>query len=92
MLGNNIQKLKSCRSFLTSMQTFLHQNVQHRKQVYQTPAKVLVCKFVYTLKRISKPKHARLKFDLEKLKDPNVLETFLSYVRWEVCTSHHHEH
>ena len=28
------------------------------------------------LKRISKPKHTRLKFDLEKLKDPNVLETF----------------
>ena len=27
-------------------------------------------------KRISKPKHTRLKFDLEKLKDPNVLETF----------------
>ena len=28
------------------------------------------------LKRISKPKHTRLEFDLEKLKDPNVLETF----------------
>ena len=28
------------------------------------------------LKRISKPKHTRLKSDLEKLKDPNVLETF----------------
>ena len=28
------------------------------------------------MKRISKPKHTRLKFDLEKLKDPNVLETF----------------
>ena len=28
------------------------------------------------LKRISKPKHKRLKFDLEKLKDPSVLETF----------------
>ena len=27
-------------------------------------------------KRISKPKHTRLKFDLEKLKDPIVLETF----------------
>ena len=27
-------------------------------------------------KKISKPKHTRLKFDLEKLKDPNVLETF----------------
>ena len=26
-------------------------------------------------KKISKPKHTRLKFDLEKLKDPNVLET-----------------
>ena len=28
------------------------------------------------LKRISKPKHKRFKFDFEKLKDPNVLETF----------------
>ena len=28
------------------------------------------------LKRVSKPKHTRLKFDLEKLKDPSVLETF----------------
>ena len=32
--------------------------------------------FNLRLKRISKPKHTRLKFDLEKLKDPNVLETF----------------
>ena len=32
--------------------------------------------FLLCLKRISKPKHTRLKFDLEKLKDPNVLETF----------------
>ena len=29
--------------------------------------------FQLRLKRISKPKHSRLKFDLEKLKDPNVL-------------------
>ena len=27
-------------------------------------------------KEISKPKHTRLRFDLKKLKDPNVLETF----------------
>ena len=32
--------------------------------------------FRLRLKKISKPKHTRLKFDLEKLKDPNVLETF----------------
>ena len=32
--------------------------------------------FHFRLKRISKPKYTRLKFDLEKLKDPNVLETF----------------
>ena len=32
--------------------------------------------FHLCLKRIIKPKHTRLKFDLEKLKDPNVLETF----------------
>ena len=43
------------------------------------------------LKKIIKPKHTRLKFDLEKLKDPNVLETFQAVIG-EVCTSHHHEH
>ena len=32
------------------------------------------------LKKISKPKHTRLKFDLEKLKDPNVLETFQAII------------
>ena len=32
--------------------------------------------FRLRLKKISKPKHTRLKFDLEKLKDPNVLKTF----------------
>ena len=32
--------------------------------------------FHLRLKRISKPKHTKLKFDLKKLKDPNVLETF----------------
>ena len=32
--------------------------------------------FHIRLKRISKPKHTRLKFDLEKLKDLSVFETF----------------
>ena len=32
--------------------------------------------FHIRLKRIRKPKHTRLKFDLERLKDSNVLETF----------------
>ena len=32
--------------------------------------------FRLRLKKISKPKHTRLKFDLEKLKDPNMLESF----------------
>ena len=32
------------------------------------------------LKRISKPKHTRLQFDLKKLKDPNVLETFQAVI------------
>ena len=32
------------------------------------------------LKRISKPKHTGLKFDLEKLKNPNVLETFKAMI------------
>ena len=37
---------------------------------------MLMMTFRLRLKKISKPKHTRLKFDLEKLKDPNVLETF----------------
>ena len=32
--------------------------------------------FHLRLRRISQPKHTRLKFDLENLKNPNVLETF----------------
>ena len=36
--------------------------------------------FHLCLKRISKPKKTRLKFDLEKLKDPNVLETFQAMI------------
>ena len=31
-------------------------------------------------KGISKPKHTRLKFDLEKLKNPNLLETFQAMI------------
>ena len=37
---------------------------------------LLMVTFHLHLKRISKTKHTRLKFDLEKLKDPNALETF----------------
>ena len=36
--------------------------------------------FRLRLKKISKPKHTRLKFDLEKLKDVNVLETFQAMI------------
>ena len=36
--------------------------------------------FHLRLKRISKPKHTRLKFDREKLKDPSVLETFQAMI------------
>ena len=32
------------------------------------------------LKRKGKPKHTRLKFNLEKLKDPNVLENFQAMI------------
>ena len=41
---------------------------------------LLMMTFHLRLKRISKPKHTRLKFDLEKLKDPNVLENFLAMI------------
>ena len=37
---------------------------------------MLMMTFHLRLKRISKPKHTKLKFDLKKLKDPNVLKTF----------------
>ena len=36
--------------------------------------------FRLRLKKISKPKRTRLKFDLEKLKDPNVLESFQAMI------------
>ena len=36
--------------------------------------------FHLCLKRISKPKHTRVKFDLEKLKDSNVLDTFQAMI------------
>ena len=36
--------------------------------------------FHLRLKRINKPKHTRLKLDLEKLKDPNVLESFQAMI------------
>ena len=42
---------------------------------------LLIVTFHLRLKRISKPKHRRLKFDLEKLKDPNALETFHAMIR-----------
>ena len=41
---------------------------------------LLVMTFHIRLKRISKPKHTRLKFDLKKLKDSNVLETFQAMI------------
>ena len=41
---------------------------------------LLMMTFRLRLKKTSKPKHTRLKFDLEKLKDPNVLETFQAMI------------
>ena len=41
---------------------------------------MLMMTFCLCLKRISKPKHTRLKFDPEKLKDPNMLETFQAMI------------
>ena len=37
---------------------------------------MLIMTFHLRMKRISKPKHTRFKFDIEKLKDAKVLETF----------------
>ena len=41
---------------------------------------MLMMTFRLRLKKTSKPKHTRLTFDLEKLKDPNVLETFQAMI------------
>ena len=41
---------------------------------------LLIVTFHLCLRRISKSKHTRLKFHLEKLKDPNVLETFQAMI------------
>ena len=41
---------------------------------------MLVMTFHLRLKRISKPKLTRLKFDLKKLTDPNVVETFQAMI------------
>ena len=41
---------------------------------------LLMITFHLRLKRISNPEDTRLKFDLKKLKDPNVLETFKAMI------------
>ena len=41
---------------------------------------LLMMTFHLHLKRISKPKHTRLKFDLEKVKNLNLLETFQAMI------------
>ena len=41
---------------------------------------LLMMTFHLCLKRISKPKHTRHKFDLEKPNDPNVFETFQAII------------
>ena len=41
---------------------------------------LLVMTFRLRRKKTSKPKHTRLKFDLEKPKDPNVLEIFQTMI------------
>ena len=51
---------------------------------------LLMMTFHLWLKRISKPNHTRLKFGLEKLKDPNVLLIFQAMINRRF-TSHRHE-
>ena len=41
---------------------------------------LLMMTFRFRLKKINKPKHTRLKFDLKKLKDSSVLETFQAMI------------
>ena len=47
-----------------------------QEQTLEVTYDLLMMTFYLHLKRISKPKHTRLKFDLEKLKDPIASETF----------------
>ena len=51
-----------------------------QEQTLETDHDLLMMTFRHRLKKMSKPKHTRLKFDLEKLKDPNVLETFQAMI------------
>ena len=44
---------------------------------------LLMMTFHNHLKRISKPKHTRLRFDLEKLKGPIVIEFFQPTIGWK---------
>ena len=52
---------------------------------------LLMVTFRLRLKRISKTKHTRLKFDLKKAERSQCVANLPSYNRWEVCTSHHYE-
>ena len=49
-------------------------------EVYEDMVDVLLVPKIFPLKRISKPKHTRLKLDLEKLRDPNVSEIFQAMI------------
>ena len=51
-----------------------------QEQILKSDPDMLMMTFHLRLKRISKPKHTKLKFDLEKLKDPNVLGTFQAMI------------
>ena len=50
---------------------------EHEVFQEQTDLLMMTC---LCLKKISKQKHTRLKFDFEKLKHPNVLETFQAII------------
>ena len=51
-----------------------------QEQTFGSDHDLLMMTFRLRLKKISKPKHTRLKFGLEKLKDPNVMETFQAMI------------
>ena len=48
---------------------------------------LLMITFPLRLKRIIKPTNTRIKYDLEKLKDPSG-KSFPDKDRWEICTTH----
>ena len=49
---------------------------------------LVMMNFRLRLKKIVKPKQVRVKFDLQKLKDPKIPEAFQTMIGWKMCASY----